>query len=128
VTASAELLADPLVSFLRLPSPHSAPSPADTGLTFSVETLGPATPDMTALTVMPLDGEGSPAVIGRNLQTIARLDGAAPPLRVSLPAEPASAEAAVLAVFDWDNDFRMDLLVGTATGPHLLLQGAGGGF
>ncbi len=126
VTASAELIAEPFTTFMRLPAVPSMPAPADTALTFTEEPFGPGFAGVTAVVATPLDSEGAPVVLGRTEAGVARVGvgGSSP----QSPGAPAGSVSRVLAAFDWNNDFRTDVMVGTASGPRLLLQHDDGTF
>ncbi|MEO8480654.1 MAG: FG-GAP-like repeat-containing protein [Acidobacteriota bacterium] len=126
VTASAELIAEPFHTFLRLANSSSAPAPADTALTFSTDDLGAGTPGASRLVATPLDGDTAPIVIGRTDGRVARIDAAG--FSTAVPALVGQPSTGPMSAFDWNNDFRTDVLIGTKRGPRLLLQREDGTF
>ena len=130
VTPSAELIAEPITRFVRLPVPVSTPAAADTALTFTPEQAGAAPPGgWRAITAISLDGEQAPVLFASDGSEIHRLS--APPAEV-LPF-PGGDSAAVpprhgMIALDWNHDFRMDLLAAGAGGVRLFLQSATGSF
>ena len=101
IRTPAELIADPFDRFLRLPPPSPVPSPPDRGLTYGSEPLPVSATPGGPVVVMPIDGNQQTMVV---------------PL------------ASGLLALDWNNDFRMDLLVARRDGVRLLTQGADQGF
>lgn len=100
VRTPSEAIAEPFDRFLALAPPSSMPAPRDEGLTYTAE---------------PLDAP---------LQT-----PAGPLLAVPV----AGSETAIVATagqlaLDWNNDFRMDVLVTGRDGVRLLMQSADGTF
>ena len=74
VTPSAELVAEPVTRFLRLPVPLSTPSPPDVALTFSPDTAGLASAGpASALAAFSLDGDQTPAVFAADDGDLRRL-------------------------------------------------------
>ena len=101
VRTPAEAIAEPFERFLRLPPPSSVPSPPDMRLAYTSEPLAVRATPWGPVLVMPLDG---------NQATFA------------LPL------ANGLLALDWNNDFRMDLVVSRRDGVRLLTQGIDEGF
>ncbi len=121
VTAPAELVADPFASFLRLPTPESAPAEADMARTFAPapSAAGTSAP-ASRVFAFALDGEHAPAIFAAGAGPLSRVDAAGPSI--------AATDAVDVAALDWNNDFRTDALVADATGLHLWLQSADGTF
>ncbi len=126
VTPAAELIANPLVRFLKLPNVPATPSPADAGLTFAREAIG-AAGTWTTVIAASLDGEQPPAVFAVDERQIQRLDRPGPPLAFPGAAGTVPARHAVQAL-DWNHDFRLDLIAAGAAGVRLYLQTADGNF
>jgi Tfp pilus assembly protein PilF len=122
VRTPTELIAQPIVRFVVLASVSSLPSPADTGLAFSTEVIDQSAAQPGGVMAVPLDGEGTPAVLRVGDATLQRLDG--PRGEWPLPA----AGAATLAALDWNNDFRVDVAVLNEAGLRLLVQDETGAF
>lgn len=127
VTPSAELIADPLVRFVRLPEPSTAPAAPDDALSFEPASMQDAVDETWQLLVAAsLDGEQPPVVFAANGRTIHRLG-----TTVSFPFPGAGNEPAPgagLVVLDWNHDFRLDLVAAGAGGVRLFLQGEDGAF
>ena len=117
VRVPAELIAEPLDRFVRLPPLSPSPAAADVGLSYAAEPLDDR-PAVTAV-VTPLDASQASTVLVADATTLRRAAGAGPwPLR----------GARMLVPLDWNHDFRMDVLAVGDSGPTLLLQDANGQF
>jgi Tfp pilus assembly protein PilF len=126
VTPSAELIAEPLPTFISLPAPEPTPAPPDLGLTFTRDAVGAArTEPWQALAAVELDGDAPPLLVAADAQELRRLDREG-----ALATAPQSSGASVRALLplDWNHDFRMDLLTAGAGGVRLWLQSAAGSF
>jgi Flp pilus assembly protein TadD len=129
VTPSAELIADPLYSFVRLVNPSATPSAADTALAFSREPLGAeAVAVSTGLMAVSLDGEQPPAIFVTDGHQVQRVDRSGPPLPVPGGTPPAASGLNRLTALDWNHDFLMDLVTVGPDGVRLYLQTAAGEF
>jgi tetratricopeptide (TPR) repeat protein len=125
VTPSAELIADPFVTFLRLQTPAATPSPIDEGLAYAREDIGAARPSpWHRLTTLLLDGT-PPVALAADAQELRRVDagGGAWSLTTS-----ATAVTRAVLPLDWNHDFRMDVMVAGSEGVRLFVQDAQGGF
>ncbi len=112
----------PLSAFLRLtPVPHQQ-APPDLDLTFTAMRL-PQSLDGRWDAVIPvwLTGEAKPVVFVANAKEIRRSDAA-----TALPSMPISADG--LLALDWNNDFRMDLLLAGSKGLRFFQQAKDGSF
>ncbi|MEO7191569.1 MAG: FG-GAP-like repeat-containing protein [Vicinamibacterales bacterium] len=132
VTLSAELIADPITTFLRVPVPVGQPAAADRALTFVDAPIAGAHPlPFAGVAAFSLDGVQAPAIFATDGRSIRRLDRADDPT-LTLPATstaPALTPAASqLVPLDFNNDFKMDLLVVAAGRLTLLIQSADGIF
>ncbi len=125
VTPSAALIAEPFTGFERLPTPVSTPSAVDSALTFSRQDLGEAqvAPPAAVVAFSP-DGEQRPVVFAADARGLYRAD--APGDLLPWAGEPIGPHG--LVALDWNNDFRMDLLVAGARGVRLFVQSASGAF
>src|SRR5205085_2690441 len=94
LAARPEKVAALIDRFLQLPPPLAAPSPADTGLTFSGQPIGANGPSTAAsVVVFSLGADKKEAVFGLSDRDLRRLDVDAPPL--SLPAGASGAASNV---------------------------------
>jgi tetratricopeptide (TPR) repeat protein len=125
---AAELIAEPLNRFRRLPVPGPAPSPPDTAVAFQPEAFEAADAAVTAVVAFPLDVSGAFAVVGSNGSLLRRIDvaGAEWPFPGGDGGEPPLASG--ILPLDWDGDFRTDLLLTGQGGVRLLRQGDGAVF
>lgn len=128
ITSPAELIAEPIVRFLRLPTPLATPSPADRGLAYALEAVGDGGGGpWSALVAFSPDGDSAPALFAAGAAEVRRVDAAG----ASLPFPGGTAgtlrRSALLAV-DWNNDFRLDLVAAGPGGLRLFLQADDGTF
>jgi hypothetical protein len=106
----------PLYSYIRLkPMPHEVAAP-DEGLAFSVqETSKWLDGKWDAAVPVWLSGKGNPVVFAANGKEMRRSDVAC-----ILPSLPISQEG--LLPLDWDNHYRMDILLASREGLRLYEQ------
>ena len=129
VRTSAELIGEPFVRFLILPSPSARPSPSDPALAFTSQRVGAERPtSWTSLMAFSIDGTDDVAIVAADDAEVRRLDAA--PTATPLASGAASAEAATrgLLALDWNYDFRMDLVTAGPDGVRLYLQQENGAF
>ena len=124
VTPSAELIAEPFTTFLRLATPVATPSAADTALTFTPEVIGDAPTSLSTLTAFALDDEQRPVLFAADPQQVHRLEPAA----ASPPFPGVAAGITSLLALDWNHDFKMDLVAAGPAGVRLFIQSADGAF
>jgi Flp pilus assembly protein TadD len=113
--------AQPFTHFLRLPSPVSTPAPADTALTFTLQSMASA--DNTRwdwVGAVSLNGEGAPAIAEANGHEVALSTGAKFPFPGG-PAAVAPTPEGVLPL-DFNFDFKTDLLLAGAGGLRFMRQ------
>ena len=131
VSVSAEAIAEPLMRFLRLPSPPATASPRDETLAYAAEPLDPGAPaGQMAAAVLP-GGEEAPAVFVADGREARRLDAAGGGPGLPFPAGPGGASPAGpgLLALDWNGDYRMDLALAGPGGVRLWArEDAGDGF
>ncbi len=125
VTPSAELIAEPFTTFLRLATPVATPSAADTALTFTPEVIGGAPTSLevrwrllrsTASSVRSCSPPILNRCIGWNQRRHRRRF-----------RESRRASTSLLAL-DWNHDFKMDLVAAGPAGVRLFIQSADGAF
>ena len=131
VSVSAELIAEPLRHFLRLPSVTATAAPRDDTLSYLVESLDRSgAGQRSSLTILPPSGGGEPVLLAGDAARV-RLFGAEPTgADVPFPSGPdATAPTAdgVLAL-DWNGDYRMDLALAGVGGVRLFVQDEAGRF
>ncbi len=127
ITPSAELVADPLIRFLRLPAPASTPAPPDDSLTFSAQPMfWPGAGKVTDARAIPLDGAQNPEVVAVDAATAGLASRTVSPLLEK--QGPASRTSSVLLPIDWNHDFLIDVVTGGPDGVRLFLQGDRGSF
>ncbi len=112
----------PIRRFFRLAPPQNTPAPPDMEMTFTSGLLTdvPAGRWDVAVPVW-LTGKGNPIVFVANGKELRRVGS--PVALPSLPLAPAG-----LVPIDWNNDFRMDLLIAGPAGLLFYQQGADGAF
>ena len=121
VSVSAGLVAEPLTSFLRLPSPSPTAAPVDATLNYTVEPLDRSGAPARIVAGLVLSNEAeSPAVIAVNDREIRRIDTTDVVLLSDGGDVPDAPTA--LRAFDWNSDFRVDLAVTGGGGLGLLEQ------
>jgi Tfp pilus assembly protein PilF len=125
VETPPDLIAEPLLTFRRLPVPSPLPSPPDPGLTYQPEALARAVDGASALAVVALDATGATAVVGASAELLQRLDG---PGQWLFPGGGIAPSPAGLLPLDWNGDFRTDLVLAGGAGVRLLLQEDGTTF
>ena len=123
----------PLYHFVRLAPPRPTPAPPDTGLAFAEEAGGwkAAGLDRSSWAgtwVAWLTANGGPAVLVADGREVRQADAEAP--AQAFPGGPKAVPPAAHGVvpFDWNNDFRTDLLLAGAGGLRFLQQAADGTF
>jgi tetratricopeptide (TPR) repeat protein len=129
VMPSAELVADPILEFVRLPVARNTPAEPDRALRFTSDVVGnqPGA-SWQAMLAVSLDGTQPPVIFVADAVAIRRVsgDGATLPFPGGARATPPMAHA--LAAVDWNHDFRQDLVAAGAGGVRLFLQGEAGTF
>jgi tetratricopeptide (TPR) repeat protein len=113
--------AQPFTHFLRLPSPSSTPSPADTGITFTPEPLANAgNTRWTWIGAVSLNGEGAPTVVLANAHQVRLATGATFPF----PGGPSAVDPTPEGILpiDFNYDFKTDLVLAGAGGIRFMRQ------
>ena len=131
VSVSAELIADPLLRFLRLPSPLATAAPADETLAYTVESFGRGVPPgVAAVGVVPPSGEGAAAIVAASDREVRGVGAGGLQAAFTFPSGPLATPPTAdgLLALDWNGDYRMDLVLAGAGGLRLLVQGEDGGF
>ena len=127
VSVSVELVAEPLRSFLRLPSPPSTAAPLDDSLSFTVESLDQSgSPTRSVAGIVLSNDTVTPAIVAvddRELRLIGTGESFEIPDGAGDPATPT-----MLRAFDWNSDFRNDIVVTHGGGLVLLEQTDAGTF
>jgi Tfp pilus assembly protein PilF len=119
VRTPANLGAEPISRFLRLPVPSSEPAPADAKLSFAAQEI-PNVPQGAVLWVgaIPLTDEGVPAVVWADVSGL-HLPGSAV---LPLPRGTTSLSLHNIAGADLNYDFKTDLIVATLSGFKIYRQ------
>jgi Tfp pilus assembly protein PilF len=128
------MVGTPVYRFLRMAPPRATPAEPDLGLSYSAgQRIGKGVPGIASgrwSVVLPvwLTGKGTPAVFVANGKEVRRADREGPVL--AFPGGPKSVLPSPdgVVAFDWNNDFRMDILCAGAGGLRFYQQGAGGKF
>ncbi|MFL5245761.1 MAG: FG-GAP-like repeat-containing protein [Gemmataceae bacterium] len=135
VEPSGNSVGEPLYHFVRLQPPRQSPAPADSELTFASE---PFTNPMLNASIrqsrwdiaIPVwtASEAKPSIFVANDKELRRLDDES--FHETFPSGPGTARLGphgVLAL-DWNNDFKMDLLLAGGSGLRFLQQNEMGTF
>ena len=131
VSVRAELIAEPLTRFLRLPSPTPTAAPPDETLAYVVQRLeSEGRPAAVVAGVVLTPDAAAPAVFVADGQQVRRIDQADSVAAYAFPGgtPPAAPTAHGLVAFDWNNDFRVDLALTGGDGLRLLVQAEDGSF
>ncbi len=121
VRLPAQAAGEPLRRFLKMRSPSADPAPADTALSFVSDTLDCA----SGGTMLGLAWADTPVVLAETDGIVRWLDSSG--RSVPSPASRPVAASGLLSV-DWDNDFRLDLVVAGEGGIRLFRQREDGIF
>jgi tetratricopeptide (TPR) repeat protein len=133
--AQDQQIGPPLYNFLRMQPVRPAVAPADFELTFEVElqsetNLPPDLKEIRASTVLPiwLTRQSTPVLFVANEDEVRRLDE--PTFREAFPSGAKKVPPSSVGVLpiDWNNDYKMDLLLSGAGGLRFLQQQANGTF
>jgi len=119
VRTPANLGAQPISRFLRLPVPSSEPAPSDTKLTFAAQEL----PNVSAsgvlwINAIALNDQGARAVVWADASGVHLPGGTA----LALPRGTTTLNAHAIAGADLNYDFNTDLIVATASGVRIYRQ------
>jgi len=129
VMTPAELIAEPIASFVVLAPPMATPAPRDVTLAFAAEPLGaPLASPVLALASIPADS-GQRQVFALEFQAVSALNGQ--PSRLPFPfrsEDDSKPDRHAIAVVDWNNDFRRDIVMAGAGGIRLFVQQADGQY
>ena len=126
VRTPAELIAEPVNRFIALVSPSAMPAEPDLQLAFAEEAIAKPSSLYGNLFVLPPDSDGATRIFSAVLSQIRELTGS---FRVDLSASTDVVhETPTVAVADWNNDFRRDIITVTTETLHVLLQQADGTF
>ena len=129
IRTPAELVADPIPGFLALASAPSAPAPRDLRLAFTTEPIDEALMSRVhAVASMPPDEEGPPQLLAVEFDRVTALGR--PDVRLPFPSRLGAESPAPegIAVVDWNNDFRRDIVMAGSGGIRLFIQTADGRF
>ncbi len=125
---------EPVEQFLRLTPMRATPSPPDTAMAFEASAppgqiaapVGSARWDVALPVWLTQDAE--PVIFVASAKEVRRASGDAPPLSFPHGKEDVAPTASGVLPFDWNNDFRTDLLLAGAGGLRFYQQGDGGTF
>jgi Tfp pilus assembly protein PilF len=128
-----DVVGQPIERFLRLPPPRPSPAPPDLDLTFTARPVPNVARNFAPVRwdiAQPvwLAGRGEPAILVANATQVLRYDTAGPNLHFPGGVRPVPPTAAGILAFDWNNDFRTDLLLAGAGGLGFYQQAEDGSF
>ena len=124
VRTPTELIAEPIVRFVRLAVPAATPSVPDAALSFQAEAIGPVLEAPEPFFLFPRE-QGAPEILaGYGLRRDDGTSVAAFPMRAGGPPPTFTS----LVVVDWNNDFRNDLVLAASAGVSLFIQQDDGTF
>ena len=130
VSVSAEFVAEPLLRFVRLPSPSPTPAAPDDTLTYMVGLLDPSWSTARSIAAVVLTHDApAPTIFAADDHEV-RQFGAAGAVVFPRPGGGGGAESipTSLLALDWNSDFRMDLALAGIGGLELLEQTEDSGF
>jgi tetratricopeptide (TPR) repeat protein len=125
---------EPVQQFLRLAKMQAVPSPADTDLEFVAASPTGQVAEAVARSrwnvVLPvwLTQDAEPVLFVADGREVRRAVGDAPALPFPGGEKPVAPTAHGVLAFDWNNDFRTDLLLAGAGGLRFFKQGEDGQF
>jgi hypothetical protein len=128
VRTPTELIAEPVTRFIALAPPPASPAPRDVRLTFAAEPIGEPLASRV-LSVATLPADGTSRIFAVEFDTLSSVTQ--PALRVPFPSRPGNdsvPDPRGIAVVDWNNDFRPDIVLAGTGGIRLLLQQEDGRF
>jgi tetratricopeptide (TPR) repeat protein len=130
IRTPTELISEPFEKFIALPSPPATPAEPDLALTFSEEPIAPTSSVWVDLlfTLPPQNDKESPRLFSTGLAGITALTGPSMRVPFTTSATDVGPNPHIVAVGDWNNDFRPDIITGMGGGVRLLLQQSDGGF
>ena len=122
IRTPTELIAEPIVQFLALVPAQATPAPRDVRLSFGAEPLGEDLASrVLAVAALP-DDEGDTQVFALEFDALTSLTTS---VRLPFPSKVGNdvvPDSQAVAVVDWNNDFRRDLVFGGTGGVRLLMQ------
>jgi Tfp pilus assembly protein PilF len=116
VKTPAEFISEPFLKFIKLPSPSSAPAPADTATTFTPEPIpgfDSSTPSL--FKAVSFDSESNPRLVSYHRGGVKIAGGASIALS-NLSSTPD------IAAIDFNYDFKTDLVIADGGGLHFYRQ------
>jgi len=130
IRTPTELISEPFERFIALTSPAATPAEPDVALAFNEEPLAQSAPSPIEVlfAVPPQNDNEQPRVFSAGLPGITALTGR--DFRASFTALTTDVGPTphIVAVADWNNDFRPDIITGMGGGVRILLQQQAGGF
>jgi Tfp pilus assembly protein PilF len=118
VKTPAEFISEPFLKFIKLPSPSSAPAPADMAMTFTSEPLpGAEVNKLHSYRTISFDSESKPALVSYNKQELKIAQGA----KITFGNE-ATPSGWGVAALDFNYDFKTDLVTVGGKGVHFYRQ------
>ncbi|HET9191365.1 MAG TPA: FG-GAP-like repeat-containing protein [Vicinamibacterales bacterium] len=130
VRTPTELIAEPVQQFIALAPSSAMPAEPDLSLRFAEEPLAQDAVESPVELLFTVPGSENAAarIFAAQLPEMYSLNG--PPFRVRFreSATDVSPNPHIVAVADWNNDFRPDVVTGIGGGVRLLIQQADGQF
>ena len=128
VSVSAELVAEPLRRFLRLPMPAATAAPRDAGLRYVAEPIaGAGDGAASAVAIVPPSDGPAAVVSGQAGEVRWIVDAVAASIPIPAGAGATPAAGSGLLALDWNADYQIDLAVAGAGGVRLFTRTADGG-
>ncbi len=126
VRTPTELISEPIERFIALAPPPATPAAADVTLSFALEPIRPSLPSLAySLATMPVDGKEMPQILAVEFDAVSAVAG--PAMRLAFPSRKGNESvpsAHSVAIVDWNNDFRRDIVMAGAGGVRLFVQQA----
>ena len=131
VSVSAELVAEPIRRFMRLPPPAATAAPRDDTLVYTPESLASsASGPQEIVAIIPPSGGGDPVLVVADVTQVRGVGAVTNESDVRFPSGPdgVAPTADGMLALDWNGDYRMDLALAGVGGVRLFVQDEEGRF
>jgi tetratricopeptide (TPR) repeat protein len=126
VSTSTALISEAIEHFIALTPPPAIPAAPDLTLTLGIEPILPALRSVAySVVTIPADGKEAPQILAVEFDAVTAVTG--PAMRLAFPSRSGNdfaPGADSVAIVDWNNDFRRDIVMAGAGGVRLFVQQA----